>query len=52
MITVGFILMDRLLMSFKLNIIGSWENCNIIASRKKYFYLNVIGMTPLIDKSK
>jgi len=39
-------------MSLKFNIIGSWENCNIIASRIKYFYSNVIGMTPLIDKSK
>jgi len=54
-ITMGFVLRDRLLMSFKLTILGSWKrslNCNIIASRIKYFYSNVIGMASLIEESE
>jgi hypothetical protein len=47
-ITVGFVLKDQLLLSLKLTTMRSWKgslNCNIIASRIKYFYLNAIGMT-------
>ena len=47
-ITVGFVLKDQFLLSLKLTTIRSWKgslNCNIIASRIKYFYLNAIGMT-------
>ena len=54
-ITMGFVLRDRLLMSFKLTILGSWKrslNCNIIASRIKYFYSNAIGMTSLTEESE
>jgi len=52
-IIMEFMLRDQLLMSLKLTTIESWKrslNCNIIASRIKYFYSNIIGMTPLIEE--
>jgi hypothetical protein len=48
-----FMLRDRLLMSLKLTIIESSKrslNSNIIASIIKYFYSNIIGMTPLTEE--
>jgi hypothetical protein len=53
-ITVGYVLMNGLLMSLKLTNIGSWKsslNCNIIASRIESFYLNVISMISLVKES-
>jgi hypothetical protein len=41
-------------MSLKLITIGSWKrslNYNITYNIIEYFYPNVIGMTPLIEKS-
>jgi hypothetical protein len=52
-ITIKFMLKDRLLMSLKLTTMGSSKrslNCNIIESKIKYFYSNVIGMTPMIEE--
>jgi hypothetical protein len=54
-ITMKFVLKDQLLMSLKLTTMESCKrslNCNIIASRIKFFYSNVIGMIPLTKKSK
>jgi len=54
-LTVIFVLRDQLLMSLKLTTIKSWKrslNYNIIASKIKYVYSNVIAMTPLIKKSE
>jgi hypothetical protein len=53
-ITMGFVLKDRLQISLKLITIGSWKrllNYNITDCIIEYFYPNVIGMTPLIEKS-
>jgi nucleosome binding factor SPN SPT16 subunit len=53
-IIVRFVLRDRLLMSLKLTIMGSWKkslNCNIIATRIEYFYSNAIGIAPLTEES-
>jgi len=53
-IIVRFVLRDRLLMSLKLTIMGSWKrslNCNVLATIIEYFYLNVIGITPLTEES-
>jgi len=54
-ITVVFVLRDRLVVSLKLTIMVNWKrslNCNIITSIIKYFYSNVIGMTPVTEKSE
>jgi hypothetical protein len=54
-LTVIFVLRDQLIMSLKLTTIKSWKrslNYNIIASKIKYVYSNVIAMTPLTKKSE
>jgi len=54
-LTVIFVLRDQLLMTLKLTTIKSWKrslNYNIIASKIKYVYSNVIAMTPLTKKSE
>ena len=54
-ITMVFLLRDRFVVSLKLTIMINWNrssNCNIIESRIECFYSNVIGMTPVTEKSK
>jgi hypothetical protein len=53
--TAVFVLRDRLLVSLKLTTTVDWKrssNCNIIVSKIKYFYSNVIGMTQLTEESE